>query len=67
MKRKLVLLAGALALTFAVSAGAGPQKYIICETCTTSNAIYPCQCGTGSFHPGLVSDCAAWFGDCYTW
>jgi hypothetical protein len=65
MKRKLLLLAGALTLTFFASTRADAVRYIICETCTTSDAIYPCQCGSGSLHPSALSNCNAWFGDCY--
>lgn len=65
MKRKLFLLAAVLSLTLAVSASARPYPlYIICETCTTSDP-WPCQCGSGTFHPGTVTDCSQWFGVCY--
>jgi hypothetical protein len=67
MKRKLLLLAAVLSLSFVVSAEARPPlppMYIACETCMTT-APYVCQCGPNTFHPGAMSDCSAWFSVCY--
>jgi hypothetical protein len=69
MKRKLLLLAAVLSLSFVVSAEASrnppnPPVYIACETCMTT-APYVCQCGPNTFHPGAMSDCSAWFSVCY--
>jgi hypothetical protein len=63
--KKLILLGCALGLSLAASVSARPTLYIICETCTTSSAIYPCQCGSGSLHPSTLSNCNAWLGACY--
>jgi hypothetical protein len=63
MKRKLLLLTLGMGLSVAASSSAF-QHYIICETCTTNNAIYPCQCASTSSHPGTITDCHAWPNVC---
>jgi hypothetical protein len=63
MKKRLFLLAVGMGLTLAASSSAVPH-YIICETCTTNNAIYPCVCASTSPHPGTITDCNAWPNVC---
>lgn len=65
MKRKLLLLAGALSLSFAMSAGARPPLYIICDSCTTQSASIQCKCTSNSLHPNGISNCASWVSYCW--
>jgi hypothetical protein len=66
MRKKLLTLTLALGLAVAASpAAVSVQHYIICESCTTTDAIYPCKCGTSSRHPGVISTCHDWYNDCW--
>lgn len=65
MKRKLLLLAGVLSLSFAVSSGRAAQLYILCDSCTTASSSIPCKCASNSLHPGAISNCASWISYCW--